>query len=71
MPEKLKPWLCFGVIDGLAMILILVGWVVLDDGGPTHIMGIFTNWMQVAVTAVGLVLSLVGVFVLMWMVRRS
>ena len=70
MPENLKPWLYFMVLDGVGMTLILVGWVVLDDGSPTDIMGLFTNVLQVAVTVAGLLLSLLGMVVLLWMLRR-
>ena len=70
MPENLKPWLYFGVLDGIGMTLVLVGWVVLDDGTPADSMGLFTNMLQVAVTVAGLLLSLLGAIVLMWMLRR-
>ena len=70
MPENLKPWLYFMVLDGVGMTLILVGWVVLDDGSSTDIMGLFTNVLQVAVTVAGLLLSLLGMVVLLWMLRR-
>ena len=70
MPEKWKPWLYFMVLDGIGMTLILVGWVVLDDGSDTDIVGLFTNMLQVWVTLAGLALSLVGALALMWMLRR-
>jgi hypothetical protein len=70
MPENLKPWLTFMVLDGLGLTLVLVGWVVLDDGSPTDIVGMFSNMLQVWVTLAGLALSLFGVITLMWMLRR-
>ena len=70
MPENLKPWLTFMVLDGLGVTLMLVGWIVLDDGTAADIMGLFTNVLQVGVTVAGLMLSLVGVLVLLWMLRR-
>ena len=70
MPEKWKPWLYFMVLDGLGMTLILVGWIVLDDGTATDIAGLFTNVLQVWVTGAGLALSALGMAVLMWMLRR-